>query len=121
MDIKDSDGDGILDYLDKNDGVRDHAPDVAAKEKLPDEPEIVVLFDGNISSLPKQNYDLAEQAIESAVSNGTLDQTQQTIEGTDETNSSKPDKVVINDKALTSTAEKKKGGIMQWLTSLLPD
>ena len=64
---------------------------------------------------------IAEQALESAVSNGTLDKTQQTFEGADETNSSKPEKVVINDKALTSTAEKKKGGIMRWLTSLLPD
>jgi len=126
---KDSDGDGILDYLDKNDGVKDKAPKVVTKDQLPDEPEVVVLFDGNISSLPKESNDesndITEQTIESAVSNGTLDivnnNKNEGLEDNSESRSQKPEKVVISDNAETPTSEKEKGGIMQWLTSLLPD
>jgi len=120
---KDSDGDGILDYLDKNDDVKGKASTVVANEKLPDEPEVVVLFDGDMSSLPEESNDIAEQAIESAVSNGTLDNNKESLEAKAESKSLKLEKVVINDESETiiKTSEKGKGGIMQWLTSLLPD
>ncbi|PID33804.1 MAG: hypothetical protein CR955_00680 [Thiotrichales bacterium] len=146
---KDSDGDGILDYLDKNDGVKNKAPKIATKEKLPDEPEVVVLFDGNMESLPlapapEENNDSAKQAIESAVLNGSLDKPANRVitdnstdnvtsdTATSETNEQtknaaldskkqalKPKKVVLDKE--TPPAKKEKGGIMQWLTSLLPD
>lgn len=44
---KDTDNDGIPDYLDKNDGVKDEAPQLVTKEKVPEQPEVVVLFDGD--------------------------------------------------------------------------
>ena len=40
----DSDKDGIPDYLDKNDGVKDDTPQLAMKEKIPEEPEVVCAF-----------------------------------------------------------------------------
>ena len=48
---KDSDGDGILDYLDKNDGAKDNAPAIVNQDIEPEEPEVVVLFDGDESTL----------------------------------------------------------------------
>ncbi len=114
---KDSDNDGIPDYLDKYDGVKHQAP----KETLADEPEIVVLFDGNFSSLAKEDNDIAEQTIENAVSNDTLNNTNENFVDSSDSQNLKSKKVVISDIAITTTSDKKKSGIMQWLTSLLPD
>lgn len=50
---KDTDKDGIPDYLDKNDGVKDVVPHVAKKTNETDKPEVIVLFDGNVESLPE--------------------------------------------------------------------
>ena len=55
---KDSDGDGILDYLDKNDGAKDNAPAIVNQDIEPEEPEVVVLFDGDASAL--MNNELTE-------------------------------------------------------------
>ncbi|WP_299877637.1 hypothetical protein [uncultured Cocleimonas sp.] len=151
---KDSDGDGILDYLDKNDGVKDKAPKLAAKNELPDEPEVVVLFDGDLSSLPPEKNEetdtaaqeideVIENSIENAVANGSLDkidedaadkqaadkqaEDKQVAKKATDTiqQKSKPKKVVLPENTTkatkTSPAEKEKGGVMQWLTSLLPD
>ena len=46
---KDTDNDGVLDYLDKNDGKKDSVKTAKkSQEKGVVEPEIVVLFDGNV-------------------------------------------------------------------------
>lgn len=49
---KDTDNDGIPDYLDKNNDQKDSVPQLVAKnKKLPKEPEVVVLYDGNERSI----------------------------------------------------------------------
>jgi len=146
---KDSDGDGILDYLDKNDGVKDDTPKLAGNNEIPDEPEIVVLFDGDLSSLPPEENEnigtatqeidqVIENSIENAVANGSLDkidedaadkqaEDKQVAKIAADTNlqKSKLKKVVLPKNTTKATkissAEKEKGGVMQWLTSLLPD
>ena len=55
---KDTDKDGIPDYLDKNNASKDQKPQLASKNKGLEEPEIVVLFDGNESSFSELSDDL---------------------------------------------------------------
>ncbi len=56
----DSDNDGIPDYLDKNDGVKDDSPVLAKNEEVAEEPEIIVLFDGDAASLVADDIMAAE-------------------------------------------------------------
>lgn len=111
--VADTDNDGILDYLDKNDGFKDVAPKVANKEKIPSEPEVVVLFDGNISSLPEETTDLAKQAIEDAIAGGSLNEKPEIA--VRQLEPKKPKNVVIKE---TKKEVKRESGFMQWLTSL---
>ena len=81
--VLDSDGDSILDYLDKNDGMKDqsNASNTKAVVKGADtsnEPEIVVLFDGDAAALAAGDPTLDEESIQddilSSIENLSLDQ-----------------------------------------------
>jgi len=102
---KDTDNDGILDYLDKHDGVKDSYQLTVKKQNIPDKPEVVVLFDGNLESLKDkpENNDTSEAVIDETLKNVVLD-----------SNKEKQDQ-----KLNSSTKEKK--GFISWITSLLPD
>lgn len=67
---KDSDNDGILDYLDKDDGVKDKAPEQIAND-FPEEPEVVVLFDGDEAAL----FDEGQESLSEKVIVESLDST----------------------------------------------
>lgn len=79
----DIDNDGIPDYLDKNDGLKSSlATKVKQNKKLPKDPEIVVLFDGDVETLfgeenmfeeEKGAYDHAEEMLGRAIDNANLD------------------------------------------------
>ena len=75
---KDTDGDGILDYLDKNDGIKNiaNAKNKAAdktNQKMPTEPEIVVLFDGDAAALTAQEDEaLQEPSTEDVIQDSIL-------------------------------------------------
>ena len=82
---KDSDNDGILDYLDKNDGKKDIATASNTTAKKPshnlDQPEIVVLFDGNAQPIydePESNsthnaIEIAKTTLDDMVDKGQLE------------------------------------------------
>ena len=82
--IKDSDNDGILDYLDKDNKKKNTATTantIAEKKTAVGEPEVVVLFDGDAQSIPdeSENYDgnkaidVAKKTLDGMVENGQLD------------------------------------------------
>jgi len=110
---KDTDNDGILDYLDKHDGVKDSYQLSVKKQNIPDKPEVVVLFDGDLESLKDkpennskkdtENNDTSEAVIDETLKNVVLDSNKEKQE----------------QKLNTSTKEKK--GFISWITSLLPD
>ncbi len=113
---KDSDNDGILDYLDKNDGVKDKSPKVAQKKTIPDEPEIVVLFDGDASTLEddvEDKTDVIDNEINEADENKTV--AEAAINDAIEKAEKESKKNEIEAK------KEEKNGIMAWLTSLWQD
>lgn len=81
---KDTDKDGILDYLDKNDGVKDAAPVITEKEVTPKEPEVVVLYDGNLVLSPEdiefedeqEKEALVEKTIKETIKKASLELTE---------------------------------------------
>jgi len=85
----DIDNDGIPDYLDKNDGVDDRvATRVNQKESILKDPEVIVLFDGDVESLfGEENileeksgaYDIAEKMLSIAIENAKLEEQDQTL------------------------------------------
>ncbi len=96
---KDTDKDGILDYLDKNNTIKDTkivAQKITEKQTTSDQPEIVVLFDGDAESLveaskddvnePEELSEIAENLIDNMEKN--LDRQQQT-EGIETTRKAK--------------------------------
>lgn len=99
--LKDTDNDGILDYLDNNDGVKNTNKLIVKKQSIPEKPEVIVLFDGNLEALGSQTPHYNGQAEENLA--------KETIEHVSlETNN-------------RSTEKKNEKGIIAWLTSLLPD
>ena len=104
---KDTDKDGILDYLDKNDGVKDSHKLAVKKQFIPDTPEVIVLFDGNLESLgadveEDHNESIAKKMIDETIENASLD--------SDDKGNHRQD-----------SSPKEKKGFIAWLTSLLPD
>lgn len=75
--VLDSDGDGILNYLDKNDAVKDasNSSNIIAKSidvKIPKEPEIVVLFDGNAADLTEEDEFPMDETAEGSIQDSIL-------------------------------------------------
>lgn len=96
----DTDGDGILDYLDKNDGVKDSVKVVVKNEPIPDEPEVVVLYDGNAASLgeeetiidsalTEETESIAEVVINEVIENNNLESKETKSIATDRTRGKK--------------------------------
>jgi len=71
----DSDKDGIPDYLDANDGVKNKAQ-IVKNPVIPDQPEVIVLYDGNEESfLEQDNQSDNKQDVVSKVLNQALEKT----------------------------------------------
>jgi len=112
---KDSDNDGILDYLDKNDGKKDIATASNTTIEKPsnnvDQPEIVVLFDGNAQSIPddsesystNKTIEIAEKTLGNMADKGQLDS---------ETDKSKKDSDTLSKN--TQMTKIKKTGAATW-------
>lgn len=108
---KDSDNDGILDYLDNNDNIKNTRKLAINKQSIPKKPEVVVLFDGNLESLgndsskdyQKEEKVLAEETIDNAIQNASLEEKKESIEES------------------SGIKKKENEGVIAWITSLLPD
>ena len=118
----DSDKDGILDYLDQHDGVKDKAVEVAKKEVIPDKPEVVEIDEEK----PEQTEDPSLSA-ESPETETKESLAKQVIDTTIENHAEaiKPlevsNVVAINNKLQKPEYEKKEAGVLSWLKSFLPD
>jgi len=118
----DSDKDGILDYIDKHDGVKDKAVVVAKKEVIPDTPEVVEIDEEKPEQTedPSLSAESSETEIKESLAKQVIDIT---IENHAE--AIKPleisNVVAIKEKSEKPESEKKEAGVLSWLKSFLPD
>ena len=118
----DSDKDGILDYLDKHDGVKDIVVKIK-KEVIPDAPEVIEIDEEKPAQTeePELSEESSEtDSTESLVKN-TIDQA---INNQSEeiTPLAMPEVVVIKDKSEDGHSKPvEKAGVVSWLKSFLPD
>jgi len=123
----DSDKDGILDYLDKNDGVKNKVVAVVKKEIIPETPEVVMIDEEK----PAQTIepDITQAELEKPAEASLAEKTITTILEKESPNNSiltmprvVPEIVEIKDKSKeTHSKKKEEPGFLSWLTSFLPD
>ena len=103
----DTDKDGIVDYLDKNDGRKDTVVslDKLKKDVVPEQPEIVVLFDGNAESA-KEFPNTEEESFADVAENLLND-----VTGVDEPQKEKEDSKLNKNTQMTKI---KKTGAATW-------
>ena len=111
----DSDNDGILDYLDKNDKKKDAATvaNTTAEKKAPTgQPEVVVLFDGDVQSLEEESEIDNEQT---EIAEKTLDDViEKAKQSTDSTNIENEKKDTTKLSKNTKMTNIKKTGAASW-------
>jgi len=111
---KDTDKDGIPDYLDKLDGVINQPQSVIVKQELPEQPEVVVLYDSNTVEMPSEaetNADLIDKTIAEVAINDA-------VKKAEKTSLNQPKPAIAQ---VATGSRKKESGLLTWLTSLWPN